>query len=142
MCVYTNDFDVYRCRFAYKHFLFKSNVFGTQRNSKHLLCVGTCVIFEMIEHWPLQFQIRRALGDFGVPIAIVIMVGIDMAFPSVFTQKLNVPEGLHVTAPEKRDWFISPMGIRDTVPVWIPFISVLPAILLYLLIFMETSICE
>lgn len=96
----------------------------------------------MIEHWPLQFQIRRALGDFGVPIAIVIMVGIDMAFPSVFTQKLNVPEGLHVTAPEKRDWFISPMGIRDTVPVWIPFISVLPAILLYLLIFMETSICE
>ena len=96
----------------------------------------------MIEHWPLQFQIRRALGDFGVPIAIVIMVGIDMAFPSVFTQKLNVPEGLHVTRPDLRDWFISPMGIRDTVPIWIPFISVLPAILLYLLIFMETSICE
>jgi solute carrier family 4 (anion exchanger), member 2 len=88
------------------------------------------------------FQIRHTIGDFGVPIAIAIMVGVDMAFPSVFTQKLNVPEGLHVTAPEKRGWFISPMGIKETLPIWVPFVSVFPAILLYLVIFMETSICE
>lgn len=88
------------------------------------------------------FKIRRALGDFGVPIAILIMVGVDQAFPAVYTDKLIVPEGLEVTAPEKRSWFISPLGIHEMVPIWIPFVSVLPAFLVYLLLFMETSICE
>jgi hypothetical protein len=74
---------------------------------------------------PILFQIRRYLGDFAVPISVAVMIGIDQAFP-----------------PDKRDWFINPMGIKENVPIWIPFVSVLPAILVYLLLFMETSISE
>ena len=88
------------------------------------------------------FQIRRTLGDFAVPISVAVMIGIDQAFPRAFVEKLNVPEGLELTSPEKREWFINPMGIKENVPIWIPFVSVLPAILVYLLLFMETSISE
>ena len=41
----------------------------------------------------LCFKIRRALGDFGVPIAIVIMVMLDYFINDTYTQKLKVPEG-------------------------------------------------
>lgn len=39
---------------------------------------------------------RRALGDFGVPIAIAIFVFVDYFVPDVYTEKLRVPEGLSV----------------------------------------------
>ena len=42
-------------------------------------------------------SIRRALGDFGVPIAIVTMVLVDWSAGDTVTEKLNVPEGLQVT---------------------------------------------
>ncbi|CAH1099641.1 unnamed protein product, partial [Psylliodes chrysocephalus] len=81
---------------------------------------------------------RRALGDFGVPIAIVIMVTVDYMVPETFTEKLNVPVGLKPSNSEKRGWIISPKGI----PVWIMFASVIPALLVYILLFMETHISE
>jgi len=86
---------------------------------------------------------RRALGDFGVPIAIVIMVLVDYSSGDTYTEKLKVPEGLQVTNSEVRGWLISPLG-TDTSPlaVWAMFAAILPAILLYLLLFMETHICE
>ena len=42
-------------------------------------------------------SIRRALGDFGVPIAIVTMVLVDWSAGDTVTEKLDVPEGLQVT---------------------------------------------
>ena len=36
------------------------------------------------------------MGDFGVPIAIVIMVGLSFATQDTYTEKLLVPEGLQV----------------------------------------------
>ena len=39
---------------------------------------------------------RRALGDFGVPIAIVTMVLLDLLVQDTYTEKLKVPEGLQV----------------------------------------------
>lgn len=80
---------------------------------------------------------RRALGDFGVPIAIICMVFMDFMVPQIFTEKLNVPEGLSPSQPE-RSWFISPGGL----PVWIMFAAAIPAMLVYILLFMETHICE
>ena len=38
--------------------------------------------------------IRRALGDFGVPLAILIMVLLDYSVNDIFTEKLQVPSGL------------------------------------------------
>uniref|UniRef100_A0A1B0GP10 Uncharacterized protein n=1 Tax=Phlebotomus papatasi TaxID=29031 RepID=A0A1B0GP10_PHLPP len=81
---------------------------------------------------------RRALGDFGVPVSIAIFVAVDFMIPQVFTDKLSVPEGISPSDPENRGWVI-PWG---PVPMWVPFASVIPALLVYILIFMETHISE
>ena len=72
------------------------------------------------------------------------MVLLDFSVNDIFTEKLNVPEGLQVTDPSVRGWFISPFGMPngDKLQVWAMFAAILPAILLYLLLFMETHICE
>jgi anion exchange protein len=81
---------------------------------------------------------RRALGDFGVPISILIFVIIDFRLPQVFTDKLNVPDGISPSDPSSRGWLI-PFG---PVPTWLPFVCVIPAMLVFILIFMETQISE
>lgn len=81
---------------------------------------------------------RRALGDFGVPIAIAIFVLIDYLIPQVYTDKLSVPEGISPSDPEVRGWLV-PLG---GMPVWAPFACGIPAILVYILIFMESHISE
>ncbi|XP_031622600.1 anion exchange protein 3 isoform X2 [Contarinia nasturtii] len=83
---------------------------------------------------------RRALGDFGVPIAIAVFVLIDYFLPSVYTEKLRVPEGLEPSDTTKRAWLI-PMEL-DTIPIWLPFSCGIPALLVYILVFMETQISE
>uniref|UniRef100_UPI00398EFF5A anion exchange protein 2-like isoform X2 n=1 Tax=Pristiophorus japonicus TaxID=55135 RepID=UPI00398EFF5A len=85
-------------------------------------------------------RIRRVIGDFGVPIAILIMVLVDYSIQETFTQKLSVPTGLSVTSPEKRGWFINPLGKNGDFPIWMMFASAIPAILVFILIFMETMI--
>lgn len=85
---------------------------------------------------------RRAIGDFGVPIAMIIMVTIDYCIKDTYTQKLQVPEGFTPSLPEYRGWIISPLGIHQPFPTWLIFASILPAILLFILLFMEIQICE
>uniref|UniRef100_A0A8C6BHL5 Anion exchange protein n=1 Tax=Monodon monoceros TaxID=40151 RepID=A0A8C6BHL5_MONMO len=85
-------------------------------------------------------RVRRVIGDFGVPIAILIMVLVDYSIEDTYTQKLSVPSGFSVTAPEKRGWVINPLGERSSFPVWMMVASLLPAILVFILIFMETQI--
>lgn len=81
---------------------------------------------------------RRALGDFGVPISIALFVALDFLIPAVFTDKLSVPEGLSPSDPTRRGWLI-PM---DGLPTWVPFAAVVPAMLCYILVFMESHISE
>lgn len=81
---------------------------------------------------------RRALGDFGVPIAIFTFVIIDYMVPNVYTEKLRVPEGISPSAPKKRGWLI-PMS---PCPTWLPFAAGIPAMLVFILVFMETQISE
>nr|KAF6277143.1 solute carrier family 4 member 2 [Myotis myotis] len=85
-------------------------------------------------------RVRRVIGDFGVPIAILIMVLVDYSIEDTYTQKLSVPSGFSVTAPEKRGWVINPLGVNSAFPVWMMVASLLPAILVFILIFMETQI--
>lgn len=137
------------------------------------------------------------IGDFGVPIAILVMVLVDYCIEDTYTQvqwrarggegapdsrppgpelllsqedtrplpqpqynsgnsprpqgspapappsalqKLSVPSGFSVTAPEKRGWVINPLGEKSAFPVWMMVASLLPAILVFILIFMETQI--
>ena len=82
------------------------------------------------------------MGDFGVPIAIVVMVTIDLFIKDVYTEKLRVPDGFEVTLPENRTWIIQPLGQLEALEPWMPVAAILPAIMLYTLLFVETHICE
>ncbi|GAB0198945.1 band 3 anion transport protein [Grus japonensis] len=88
----------------------------------------------------LPGRVRRLIGDFGVPISIFIMALADFFIKDTYTQKLNVPKGLQVTNASARGWFINPMGQDTTFPIWMMFASVVPAILVFILIFLETQI--
>lgn len=122
----------------------------------------------VLTSWGVQF--RRIIGDFGVPIAILIMVLVDYSINDTYTQvrlkhyhsvlckcfafgfmfalllsspsvqKLSVPRGFSVTSPKKRGWIISPLGTDSEFPIWMMFACCLPALLVYILIFMETQI--
>ncbi|XP_047456790.1 anion exchange protein 3 isoform X2 [Mugil cephalus] len=83
---------------------------------------------------------RRIIGDFGIPISILVSVLVDYSITDTYTQKLNVPSGFSVTSPEKRGWFISPFGDKQPFPTWMMGASVVPALLVFILIFMETQI--
>ncbi|KAM4608673.1 anion exchange protein 3 [Polymixia lowei] len=83
---------------------------------------------------------RRIIGDFGIPISILFSVLVDYSIPDTYTQKLNVPSGFSVTSPDKRGWFISPFGDKRPFPTWMMGASVVPALLVFILIFMETQI--
>ncbi|KAG8566491.1 hypothetical protein GDO81_013274 [Engystomops pustulosus] len=85
-------------------------------------------------------KLRRIIGDFGVPIAILIMVTIDYFIKDTYTKKLALPKGISVSRPTDRGWFISPMGLRNPFPIWMMFASVVPALLVFILIFMESQI--
>ncbi|XP_018357476.1 PREDICTED: band 3 anion transport protein isoform X1 [Trachymyrmex cornetzi] len=109
-----------------------------------ILCLGTFLgayylrIFRNSHY--LGRSARRAFGDFGVPISIVVFVLIDYLL-MVKTEKLLVPEGLSPTMPG-RNWFVSPVGYEKPIPLWMALACVVPALLVYILIFMETQISE
>ncbi|XP_074551203.1 anion exchange protein 3 isoform X1 [Halichoeres trimaculatus] len=83
---------------------------------------------------------RRIIGDFGIPISILLSVLVDYAITDTYTQKLDVPSGFSVTSPDKRGWFISPFGDKQPFPTWMMGASIVPALLVFILIFMETQI--
>ncbi|XP_069760820.1 band 3 anion transport protein-like isoform X2 [Narcine bancroftii] len=131
---------------------YESNINGTvlrtnpkpQPNTALLsfvLMFGTFVIAIFLRQFKtsqyLPGKVRRVIGDFGVPIAILTMVLIDFFIKDTYTQKLNVPDGLQVTSPGNRTWFIDPL---DNMPYWMIPVSVIPAILIFILIFMESQI--
>ncbi|KAK5643033.1 hypothetical protein RI129_009200 [Pyrocoelia pectoralis] len=85
---------------------------------------------------------RRALGDFGVPIAIVIMAALDYIVPNTYTEKLTVPQGFTPSNPEVRGWIVNPKGMLQPIELWVAFAAGVPALLVYILLFMETHITE
>ncbi|KAM8836202.1 solute carrier family 4 member 1b (Diego blood group) [Spinachia spinachia] len=88
----------------------------------------------------LPGKVRRLLGDFGVPIAVFLMILLDYNINDTYTQKLVVPKGLTVSNPSKRGWLINPFGEHKTFPVWLMFASCVPAMLVFILIFLESQI--
>lgn len=70
------------------------------------------------------------------------MVALDYIVPQTYTEKLRVPPGLSPSNPVVRGWIISPSGNQSPVPLWITFATCIPAMLVYILLFMETHICE
>nr|XP_020019452.1 band 3 anion transport protein isoform X2 [Castor canadensis] len=85
-------------------------------------------------------KLRRVIGDFGVPISILIMVLVDSFVKDTYTQKLSVPDGLKVSNSSARGWVIHPLGLYSHFPIWMMFASALPALLVFILIFLESQI--
>ncbi|XP_069021594.1 solute carrier family 4 member 1a (Diego blood group) [Embiotoca jacksoni] len=88
----------------------------------------------------LPGPIRRLIGDFGVPISIFFMIAVDICIEDAYTQKLVVPKGVEVTNPGARGWFINPMGLKKPFPVWMMGACCVPALLVFILIFLESQI--
>ncbi|XP_061823824.1 solute carrier family 4 member 1b (Diego blood group) [Nerophis lumbriciformis] len=88
----------------------------------------------------LPGKVRRLMGDFGVPIAIFLMIVVDYCVEDTYTQKLVVPKGLMVSNPAKRGWLINPFGEHTPFPVWMMFACCVPALLVFILIFLESQI--
>uniref|UniRef100_A0A8C5UU66 Solute carrier family 4 member 1 (Diego blood group) n=1 Tax=Microcebus murinus TaxID=30608 RepID=A0A8C5UU66_MICMU len=57
-----------------------------------------------------------------------------------YTQKLSVPDGLQVSNSSARGWVIHPLGLFSPFPIWMMFASALPALLVFILIFLESQI--
>uniref|UniRef100_A0A672H7Z5 Anion exchange protein n=1 Tax=Salarias fasciatus TaxID=181472 RepID=A0A672H7Z5_SALFA len=88
----------------------------------------------------LPGPLRRLIGDFGVPIAIFVMIAVDINIDDAYTQKLVVPKGIEVTNPKVRGWFINPMGEKKPFPIWMMGACCVPALLVFILIFLESQI--
>lgn len=86
----------------------------------------------------LHREVRRALGDFGIAIAICIMVLVDSAVKNTTSQKVCIPSGLHPTRLDRESWFISPFGLKASTPIVAVFGAAVPAFLLFILLYMET----
>lgn len=111
-----------------------------------LLMFGTFFIADYLRQFRnskfLSRRVRRMLGDFGVPIAILLMVGLDQLMPMVYTQRLQVPSGLTPSNSTYRGWFISPLGLHQSIS-WLTVVGALPAaMLIFIVIYMETMVCQ
>lgn len=109
-----------------------------------VLMVGTFLLAMMLRKFKnstyFPGKLRRVIGDFGVPISILIMVLVDTFIKNTYTQKLSVPDGLKVSNSSARGWVIHPLGLYTHFPKWMMFASVLPALLVFILIFLESQI--
>eukprot|EP00105_Crassostrea_gigas_P004976 XP_011418394.2 PREDICTED: anion exchange protein 2-like isoform X3 [Crassostrea gigas] len=85
---------------------------------------------------------RRALGDFGVVIALFLMVLLDAITPTVYTQKLIISDNFEPTDSSKRGWIVPPMGSKKRMNADMIIGASLPAFLLFILLFLETQITE
>ncbi|XP_055870394.1 anion exchange protein 2-like isoform X2 [Biomphalaria glabrata] len=125
--------------------------FGTKKNQPNTALLSLILVFGtfLIAYFLRIFRnskflgrsVRRALGDFGVLIALVCMVILSFIMKTTYVQKLDMTDPLTPTA-SNRGWFINPMGMHKPFPVWVIFASALPGFLIFILLFMETQITE
>ncbi|XP_024920459.1 solute carrier family 4 member 1a (Diego blood group) [Cynoglossus semilaevis] len=102
-------------------------------------CFGIALFLRGFKKGPyLPGVLRRLIGDFGVPIAIFVMVLVDLQIEDTYTQKLAVPNGIQVSNPDARGWLINPLG--NSFPPWMMAASFVPALLVFILIFLESQI--
>lgn len=85
---------------------------------------------------------RRIVSDFGVLIAIVAMIFLDMIAGGISTEKLEASGGFTLTSSQRESWFINPMGLEQTMSIGNIMAALIPAILVSILLFMEVEFCN
>jgi len=83
---------------------------------------------------------RRVMSDFGVPIAMVIMIVFDELVGEVKMLKMKIPQTLHPTKPERSSFIVNPLGFNKPLELGYIVLGIIPAILVSILIFMETEL--
>ncbi|KAI4546871.1 hypothetical protein MG293_003426 [Ovis ammon polii] len=89
--------------------------------------------FKFSRYFPTK--IRALIADFSIIFSILLFCGIDACF-GLATPKLLVPSEIKPTRPD-RGWFVAPFGKN---PWWVYLASILPALLVTILIFMDQQI--
>lgn len=56
-------------------------------------------------------------------------------------QKLDIPTRIGHT-DSTQSWFINPMGKKKPMPLWLMFVAVIPAFLIFLLLFLESQLTQ
>ncbi|ESP03217.1 hypothetical protein LOTGIDRAFT_137764, partial [Lottia gigantea] len=112
-----------------------------------ILCIGTFLVAWFLKICRnskfLGRSVRRALGDFGILLAILSMAVLDyLVRDDVYTQKLKIGSPFVPTLPHKRGWLINPMSPKVMQKVWIIPAAIIPAFLIFILLFMEIQLTE
>ncbi|XP_063085681.1 electrogenic sodium bicarbonate cotransporter 4 isoform X2 [Cavia porcellus] len=89
--------------------------------------------FKFSRYFPTK--VRALVADFSIIFSILMFCGIDACF-GLETPKLHVPSVIKPTRPD-RGWFVAPFGKN---PWWVYLASILPALLVTILIFMDQQI--
>ncbi|XP_045302499.1 electrogenic sodium bicarbonate cotransporter 4 isoform X4 [Leopardus geoffroyi] len=89
--------------------------------------------FKFSRYFPTK--VRALVADFSIIFSILLFCGIDACF-GLATPKLHVPSVIKPTRPD-RGWFVAPFGKN---PWWVYLASILPALLVTILIFMDQQI--
>uniref|UniRef100_H2SFC3 Anion exchange protein n=1 Tax=Takifugu rubripes TaxID=31033 RepID=H2SFC3_TAKRU len=89
----------------------------------------------MVKTMNFNFYVRSVISDFAVFFTIVTMVLVDYSL-GIPSPKLKVPSVFKPTRDD-RGWFINPLGPN---PWWTAVITVVPALLCTILIFMDQQI--
>ncbi|NXC42336.1 S4A4 protein, partial [Penelope pileata] len=97
------------------------------------LCCTMLKRFKSSRYFPTG--LRKLVSDFSTILAILIFCAIDVAL-GLETPKLLVPSELKPTNPA-RGWIVFPFGAN---PWWVCLASMVPAILVTILIFMDQQI--
>uniref|UniRef100_A0A2I3H7D5 Anion exchange protein n=1 Tax=Nomascus leucogenys TaxID=61853 RepID=A0A2I3H7D5_NOMLE len=89
--------------------------------------------FKFSRYFPTK--VRALVADFSIVFSILMFCGVDACF-GLETPKLHVPSVIKPTRPD-RGWFVAPFGKN---PWWVYPASILPALLVTILIFMDQQI--
>ncbi|XP_010290949.1 PREDICTED: electrogenic sodium bicarbonate cotransporter 1-like, partial [Phaethon lepturus] len=104
-----------------------------------LLFGGTLLSCTVLKHFRssryFTAGVRKLVSDFAIILAILASCTVDAAL-GLETPKLLVPNELKPTNPA-RGWIVFPFGAN---PWWVCLVSVVPAILVTILIFMDQQI--
>ena len=116
-----------------------------------LLCLGTyglatfCKGLKGAKSTVLTKTLRTLLANYGVIISIVAFSAFNYAFRDIESAVLQVPSEIVPTYNDSvtgkpRDWFVNPMGTHRPFPAWAIFFTMLPALGLTVLGYMDQNL--
>ena len=93
-------------------------------------------------------SVRDAMGDYGVTIAILAFTGVAFAFkrhgdtavPTLAIPSEFAPTWVNPATGKARSWFVNPLGINKDFPPWAVFGTMVPALGLTFLGYMDQNL--